>query len=40
MIQMLNVDAHVSDTVPLWSGSSFSAFVYIGNDGCIICSWL
>jgi len=25
----------LSDTVPLWPGSSFGAFVYIGNDGCI-----
>jgi len=23
----------LSDTVPLWSGSSYGAFVYIGNDG-------
>jgi len=23
----------LSDTVPLWSGSSYRAFVYIGNDG-------
>jgi len=29
----------LSDTVPLWSGSSFGAFVYIGNDGCMLCSW-
>jgi len=27
----------LSDTVPLWSGSSFSAFVYVGNDGCMFC---
>jgi len=25
----------LSDTVPLWSGSSFGAFVFIGNDGCM-----
>jgi len=30
----------LSDTVPLWFGSSFGAFVYIGNDGCMFCSWL
>ena len=27
----------LSDTVPLWSGSSFSTFVYIGSDGCMFC---
>ena len=30
----------LSDTVLLWSGSSFGAFVYVGNDGCMCCSWL
>jgi len=25
----------LSDTVPLWSGSSLGAFVYTGNDGCM-----
>jgi len=30
----------LSDTVPLWSGSSCGAFVYVGNDGCMFCSWL
>ena len=30
----------LSDTVPLWSGNSFGAFVYVGNDGCMFCSWL
>jgi len=27
-------------SVPLWSGSNFGAFVYIGNDGCMFWSWL
>ena len=27
----------LSDTVPLLSRSSFSAFVYVGNDGCMFC---
>ena len=30
----------LSDTVLLWSGSSCRAFVYIGNDGFLFCSWL
>jgi len=31
--QNLNTIRPLSDTVPLWSGSSYRAFVYIGNDG-------
>jgi len=29
----------LSDTVPLWCRSSFGAFVYIGNNGCMFCGW-
>jgi len=29
-----------SDTVPLWSGSSYRTFVYIDNDVFLSCSWL
>ena len=34
---VVNCIRPLSDTVPFRSGSSFGAFVYIGNDGCMFC---